>query len=177
MLLTCLQDISLLGILQVSGLLSNPRRNCCLWDPSCLVSSWTALSVEKGILCSIQSINAINQISISPISPLKTDSVAQQPDRCSNTRSLKLFRNINRPLGTPVSTGRRPSRKGMFWDVFWRRQPRWLNGQIAEGCFKGKGRMSWRPLRQSWSWSKGWTGWFLCLISVRVEREQCITGN
>ena len=32
----------------------------------------------------------------------------QQPDRCSNTKSLKLFRNINRPLGTAVSTGERP---------------------------------------------------------------------
>ena len=31
--------------------------------------------------------------------------MAQQPDRCSNTKSLKLFRNINRPLGTQVSTG------------------------------------------------------------------------
>ena len=31
--------------------------------------------------------------------------MAQQPDLCSNTKSLRLFRNINRPLGTPVSTG------------------------------------------------------------------------
>ena len=27
----------------------------------------------------------------------------QQPDRCSNVKSLRLFRNINRLLGTPVS--------------------------------------------------------------------------
>ena len=31
--------------------------------------------------------------------------MVQQPDWCSNTKSLKLSRNINRPLGTPVSKG------------------------------------------------------------------------
>ena len=49
--------------------------------------------------------------------------------------------------------GERPSRKGMSWDIFWRWQPRWLNAQIVEGCSKEKGHMSWRPLRQCWSWS------------------------
>ena len=31
--------------------------------------------------------------------------MTQQPDRCLYTKSLRLFRNVNRPLGTPVSTG------------------------------------------------------------------------
>ena len=101
-------------------------------------------------------------------------SVAQQPERCSNTKSLRIFRNINRPLGTPVSTRERPSRKGMFWDVFWRWQLRWLNGQIVEGCSKEKGRKSWRPLRQCWSWSWGRTEWFLFDLSERDGREVAI---
>ena len=95
--------------------------------------------------------------------------MAQQPDRCSNTKSLRLFRNSNRPLGTPVSTeGGGASRKGMFWDVFWRWQPRWLNAQIVEGCSKEKGHTSWRPL----SWSLGQTEWYLCLISVSAMEEK-----
>ena len=52
---------------------------------------------ESGIHIHIN--QSINQISIAPISPAYPGSVAQQPDRCSNTKSLKLFRNINRPLG------------------------------------------------------------------------------
>ena len=31
----------------------------------------------------------------------------------------------------------------MFWDVLWRWQPRWLNGQIVEGCSEEKGRKNW----------------------------------
>ena len=130
------------------------------------------------LLCNInQSINqsidrSINQITIAPIYPAEPGTVAQQPDRCSNTKLLRLFRNINRPLGPPVSKAGRPSRKVMFWDVFWGWQPRWLNGQIVEGCSKEKGHMSWRPLSQCWSWSWGWTEWFLCLFSVSVMEEK-----
>ena len=79
---------------------------------------------------------------------------------------------MNRLLGTPVSTGGRPSRKGMFWDVFWRWQPTWLNGPIVEGCSKEKKRKSWRPSCQCWSWSQGPTEWFFCLISVNVMEEK-----
>ena len=57
---------------------------------------------------------SINQISIAPITPAWPGSVVQQPDQCSNAKSLKSFRNINMQLGTPVSMGKRPSQKGMF---------------------------------------------------------------
>ena len=35
--------------------------------------------------------------------------------------------------------GGRPSQKGMFWDVFWRWQPTWLNGQSSGRLFQREG--------------------------------------
>ena len=56
-----------------------------------------------------------------------------------NQNNFFIRNSINMPLGTLVTTEGRPSRKGMFWDGFWRWQRSWRNGQIVEGCFQREG--------------------------------------
>ena len=58
---------------------------------------------------------SINQASISPISPAKPGSVAQQPNQCSTAKLRKQFRNINRPLGSDgIYGGKAKSKRYVF---------------------------------------------------------------
>ena len=45
----------------------------------------------------------INQTSVAPISPAKPGSLGRQPNQCSTAKSIKQFRNINRPWGGGVT--------------------------------------------------------------------------
>ena len=121
------------------------------WSDRCAQNFFTHPHIRRHSYLN-QSINQSNLYSTN-IPGVARLSGATASSVLKNAKSLKSFRNINRQYRTPVSTGGRPSWRGMFWDVFWRWQPRWLNAQIVEGCSKEKGHMSWRPLRQCWSWS------------------------
>ena len=65
-----------------------------------------------------QSIKQTNkQTSIAPISTVKPDSVARQPNQCLTAKSRKQFRNINRPWGMTLSMGERPSQGDVSSDI------------------------------------------------------------
>ena len=67
----------------------------------------------------VHSINqSINQTYIAPISPAKPGSVARQPDQCSTAKSMKLFRNINRPWGVTLSMGGKAKSKRCVFSYF-----------------------------------------------------------
>ena len=81
----------------------------------------------------------IDHIFIVSISPAWPGLMVQQPNGCSTAQSIKQLLNINGQLGMLVFMGKRSSQRDVFWDVSRRLQFRWMNRQIAGGCFKQKG--------------------------------------
>ena len=67
---------------------------------------------------------SINEISMVPISLARPGLEVLQPNQCSTAKSVKQFRNINRPSGVLVSIGERPSQRmclqmfleGSYWN-------------------------------------------------------------
>ena len=57
----------------------------------------------------LTSINqSINQISMVPISPAKPGSMMRESNHCLTAKSMKQFRNNNKPSAMLVSMGKRP---------------------------------------------------------------------
>ena len=72
--------------------------------------------------------------------------------QCETAKSMNQFHIISGPSGVLVSIGKRPSQTDVFWNVSWKLQLKWLNGQIAGDCSKEKGHRSEMLLHLRWFW-------------------------
>ena len=82
----------------------------------------------------------INQISVVPISPLQPGSEAQQLNQYSTAKLMKRFHNSNGAHRSCWCLWEEGQAKEMSWNTSWRLQLKQLNGQIAAGCSREKGR-------------------------------------